>query len=163
MLLWEYCWLIFCSWTPKPLHPWRRWWLRLFGARVDDQVFVHQRTRINIPWHLTLRGNACIGDRVNLYTLGEIEVMPGAIIAQESYLCTGTHDLSLPAKPLRVAKITIGKDAFIGLRAIILPGVSIGPHAVIGAGAVVTRDVPEAAKVAGNPAKPLEYRQANAQ
>ena len=51
--------------------------------------------------------------------------------------------------------MTIGCDAWIGDGAIILPGVSIGDHAVIGAGSVVTRDVAAAETVVGNPARPL--------
>lgn len=55
-------------------------------------------------------------------------------------------------------KVTIGDDAWIGTRVIILPGVSVGKGAIIGAGAVVTKDVPEYAVVAGVPAKVIKYR-----
>lgn len=55
-------------------------------------------------------------------------------------------------------KITIGNDVWIAARVIILPGVTIGDGAVIGAGSIVTRDVPPYAVVAGNPAKVIKYR-----
>lgn len=55
----------------------------------------------------------------------------------------------------RVAPVRIGAGAFIGARAIILPGVTIGADAVVGAGSVVSRDVPAATVVAGNPAQVL--------
>jgi putative colanic acid biosynthesis acetyltransferase WcaF len=77
-------------------------------------------------------------------------------VAQEAYLCGGTHDLSVPNLPLQVAKITIGEDAFIGARAFIMPGATVGARAVVGACAVVTRDVVENARVAGNPARLLK-------
>lgn len=109
-----------------------------------------------MPWHLTLHERVCIGDRSNLYALGEIEIGAGTIIAQESYICTGTHDLTDAAKPLEVAKVTIGEDVFIGLRAIILPGITIGESAVVGAGSVVTRSVPPHTTVAGNPARVIK-------
>lgn len=54
-----------------------------------------------------------------------------------------------------VAKVSIGKGAFLGACAIIMPGVEIGDNAVVGAGAVVTRDVPAGGRVAGAPAKPI--------
>ncbi|WP_156455522.1 acyltransferase [Sphingomonas sp. CCH5-D11] len=50
-------------------------------------------------------------------------------------------------------RVTVGDDSFIGARAILMPGVSIGRNCVVGAGAVVTRSVPDGAIVAGNPAR----------
>lgn len=155
MLAWEYCWMLFCVWTPKPLNRWRLFWLRTFGAQLHGYPFVHQRARIQIPWHVTLHDRACLGDRTNLYSLAPIEVGARAIIAQEAYLCTGTHALDDPNLPLKVGPIRIGEDTFVGARAFILPGITIGRHAVIGACSVVTRDVPDDMTVAGNPAKPL--------
>jgi len=158
MLLWDFCWAVFCGWTPKPLNRWRLFWLKLFGAKLHGLPFVHQRARIQIPWNLTLHDRACLGDRANAYTLGEIEIGARAIIAQEAYLCTGTHDLKDPNVPLQVAKITIGEDVFVGARAFIMPGVAVGKRAVIGACAVVTKDVSQGTVVAGNPATPRGTR-----
>jgi putative colanic acid biosynthesis acetyltransferase WcaF len=157
-MLWEFCWVIFCVWTPKPLNEWRLFWLRVFDAKIHGKPFVHQRARILIPWNLTLHDRACLGDRANAYTLGEIEIGARATIAQEAYLSTGSHDFSQAGMPLVSAKITIGEDAFVGARAFVLPGVTIGARSVIGAGSVVTRDVPENVVAAGNPCKVLRPR-----
>jgi putative colanic acid biosynthesis acetyltransferase WcaF len=119
---------------------------------------VHQRARIQIPWNVTLHDRATLGDRTNLYSLGEIEICARAIVAQEAYLCAGTHDFSVPNLPLQVAKITVCEDAFIGARAFILPGVTIGSRAVVGACSVVTKDVEPSAIVAGNPAVEIKKR-----
>ncbi len=154
-LLWDGCWALFCRWTPKPLNVWRLLWLRAFGATIRGRPFVHQRARIQLPWNLTLHDRACLGDRANAYTLGPIEIHEGATVAQEAYLCTGTHKFDDPALPLQTAPITIGAHAFIGARAFILPGVEIGQRAVVGACSVVCRSVPAGAVVAGNPARPL--------
>jgi putative colanic acid biosynthesis acetyltransferase WcaF len=157
-VLWEFCWFVFCVWTPKPLNEWRLFWLRVFDAKIHGTPFVHQRARIAIPWNLTMHDQACLGDRANAYTLGEIEIRAGAIVAQEVYLSTGSHDFNHPARPLVTAKITIGEEAFIGARAFVLPGVSIGARSVIGACSVVTRDVPDDVIAAGNPCKVLRTR-----
>lgn len=152
MLLWEYVWRLLCSWTPKPANRWRLFWLKSFGAQIYGKPFVHQRARIQIPWNLTLHDHAALGDRTNVYSLGKIEIHEHATVAQEAYLCTGTHAFGQPAKNLMTAPIIIGSHAFIGARAFILPGTEIGHHAVVGACSVVTRLVKPYTIVKGNPA-----------
>ncbi len=163
MILWQLAWTSLCAWTPKPLNPWRLLILRLFGAQLSGTPFVHSRARIQIPWHLTLHHRACLGDAAHAYSLGPITIGEAATIAQEAYLCTGTHDFSHPDIPLQTAPIVIGAHAFIGARAFVLPGVTIGPRAIVGACAVVTKNVAENTIVAGNPARPIGTRPAPAQ
>jgi putative colanic acid biosynthesis acetyltransferase WcaF len=153
MLLWALSWLAMCRWTPKPLNAWRLMWLKIHGAAIHGRPFVHQRARIAIPWNLTLHDRACLGDRAVAYSLGEIEIMSDATVAQEAYLCTGTHEFSNPARPLQTSKILIGKSAFVGARAFVMPGVTIGEKAIVGACSVVTKDVNANTCVAGNPAR----------
>jgi putative colanic acid biosynthesis acetyltransferase WcaF len=157
-VLWEFCWFVFCAWTPKPFNEWRLFWLRVFDAKIDGKPFVHQRARIAIPWNLTLHDHACLGDRANAYTLGEIEIGARATVAQEAYLSSATHDFTRSELPLVTAKITIGEDSFIGARAFVLPGITIGPRSIIGACSVVTRDVPADVIAAGNPCRVLRSR-----
>jgi len=157
-VLWDFCWFVFCVWTPKPLNPWRLFWLQVFGAKIDGTPFVHQRARIEIPWHLILHDRACLGDRANAYSLGEIEIGVGATVAQEAYLSAGTHDFTSPEIPLMTGRITIGADAFIGARAFVMPGITIGERSVIGACSVVTKDVPPDSFAAGNPCRVLRPR-----
>jgi putative colanic acid biosynthesis acetyltransferase WcaF len=119
---------------------------------------VHQRARIQIPWHVTLHDRSCVGDRANLYSLGEVELGAKCTVAQEAYLCTGTHDFGDPQLPLVTAKITVGTDAFVGARAFLMPGVHIGDGAVVGACSVVTSNVEPKAIVRGSPARFIRYR-----
>lgn len=157
-VLWEFCWALLCVWTPKPLNPWRLFWLRAFGAKIHGNPFVHQRARIEIPWHLTLHDRACLGDRANVYSLGEIEIGAGATVAQEVYLSGGSHDFSLPDMPLVTGRITIGEDAFIAARVFVMPGITIGARSLIGACSVVTHDVPPDSVAAGNPCRVIRAR-----
>ena len=158
MLIWEYVWLLFCKWTPKPANPWRIYLLRLFGCKISGRPFVHQRAKILIPWNLTLHDRSCLGDGANAYSLGEIEVFSHATVAQEAYLCTGTHRFDHPSMALRTGKITIGSHAFVGARAFVMPGIDIAENALIGACSVVTKNVGQNMVVAGNPAQVIGTR-----
>jgi len=153
LLLWEYAWLLFCCWTPKPANLWRLFWLKIFGCKIYGKPFVHQRARIQMPWNLILHDHACLGDRANVYSLGIIEIFEYATVGQEVYLCTGTHAFNKPAKNLITSPIYIRKNAFLGARSFILPGIEIGENAIIGACSVVTKSVPSNKTVKGNPAK----------
>jgi putative colanic acid biosynthesis acetyltransferase WcaF len=155
MLLWEVAWAMLCRWTPKPFNRWRLVVLKAFGGEVQGRPFVHQRARIQIPWHIVLEDRACIGDLANLYSLGRIVVREGAVLAQESYVCTGTHDFTRKELPLVTKPVEIGRDAFVGARAFLMPGVTVGRNAIVGACAVVTCNVDPGAIVAGNPAREI--------
>lgn len=159
VLLWEIAWNTFCVWTPKPFNGWRLMWLKLFGAKIYGKPFVHQRARIEVPWNLIMHDRSCLGDRANAYSLDIIELMPRSTVAQESYLCTGTHKFDDPNLPLQTAKITIAEDAFLGARTFVLPGITIGAGTITGAGSVVTTDLPEWTICAGNPCKPIKRRE----
>ena len=158
LTIWKISWLLLCYWTPKFLNPWRLLVLKLFGANISGIPFVHGTARVQIPWHLSLKHRACLGESVRAYSLGWIEIKEGATVAQESYLCTGTHDFENPSMQLITDKITIGKNSFIGARAMVLPGVEIGDNAIIGAQSVVTKDVTANDIVAGNPARKIGVR-----
>ena len=158
MLVWEYVWLLFCIWTPKPANQWRLFWLKLFGCKIFGKPFVHQRARIQIPWNLILHDRACLGDRANAYNLGVVEIFEHATVGQEVYLCTGTHAFEQPEMNLITCKITIEKNVFIGARAFIMPGITIGENAIIGAGSLVIKNVDKNTIVGGNPAKFIKSR-----
>jgi len=132
--------------------------LKIFGANLSGMPFIHNTARIQIPWNLTMKHRACLGECANAYSLGKIKILEGATIAQEAYLCTGTHDFNNPSLQLITKPITVGKNSFIGARAMILPGVSIGDQAIVGAMSVVSKDVPDHQIVVGNPAKKIGER-----
>ena len=132
--------------------------LQVFGANLSGMPFIHSTAKIKIPWNLMMQHRACLGECANAYSLGKIEILEGATVAQEAYLCTGSHDFNDPSLQLITKPITIGKNSFIGARAMILPGVSIGDQAIVGAMSVVSNDVPDHQIVAGNPAQKIGER-----
>jgi maltose O-acetyltransferase len=87
-----------------------------------------------------------------------IQIGDDVSIGPEAAILTLGHDPRSPEFADRGGPVSIGDHAWIGFRAIVLPGVTIGEGAVVGAGAVVSRDVPPFMIVAGNPARPIGSR-----
>lgn len=143
---------------PTRLFGLRNMVLRLFGARIDRTAIVYPTCRIYSPAHLTLGPRSCLSAGVDCYCVDRIDVDADVTVSQEAFLCTASHDLDDPGRRLVTAPIRIGRGAWVFARAIVLPGVTVGEGAVAAAGAVVTRDVPDFAVVAGNPAKEVRIR-----
>lgn len=158
MALWRIAWALLFRPTPKPLNFWRIWLLKAFGAQISGRPYLSGSAVIRMPWQLTLEDKSTLGEHAEVYNLGYVTIRERATVAQHAYLCGGTHDLEHPDLPLVVGDIEIGSNAFIGVRALVLPGVTVGEGAVVGAGAVVTKDVPPWTITAGNPSRPIRMR-----
>jgi putative colanic acid biosynthesis acetyltransferase WcaF len=145
-------------WSPVPLHGWRRFLLRAFGARVGVNAHPYPSAKIWAPWNLELERGSCIGPGVSCYSVAVIALDAGALVSQGAHLCAATHDPRDPAFPLVVGSIRIGAQAWVAADAFIGPGVHIGERAVIGARAVVMKDVQPNVIVVGNPARTVGER-----
>jgi putative colanic acid biosynthesis acetyltransferase WcaF len=155
--LWEASWCLF-AWSPRQLWGWRNGLLRLFGARIGRGVRIHPGARIAAPWNLDIGDDSAVGDGAILYSLGPITLEAEVTVSQYAHLCAGTHDHRYAALPLLKPPINIGRGAWVCADAFVGPDVRVGDHAVVGARAVVTRDVPPWTIVAGNPAREIARR-----
>ncbi len=144
--------------TPRPLHAWRRFLLRCFGARIGRGVRVYASAKVWAPWNLTMGDYSVLGDDADCYAVDRIEIGAHAVVSQYAHLCAATHDIDQPHFPLVTKPIRIGARAWIAAGAFVGPGVTVGDGAVVGARAVVMKDVPPQAVVAGNPARLLRTR-----
>ena len=144
--------------SPRILWAWRRALLRAFGAEIGRQVHIHPTVRVAIPWNLSVGDLSAIGDGVRLYNLGRIQIGKNTTVSQGAHLCAGTHDYRLSDLPLLKLPIHIGDNVWICADAFVGPGVTVADFAILGARAVVVRDVPQAGILAGNPARLLKHR-----
>lgn len=122
----------------------RVWLLRRAGYRIGEQVYVGES--LIIVDELNEKGNVAIGDRASL--------APRVTLITSSY----PNDSRIRRfAPVEQGPIAIGADAWLGAGAIVLPDTTIGEGAIVGAGSVVTRDVPAFTVVAGAPARALRH------
>jgi putative colanic acid biosynthesis acetyltransferase WcaF len=156
-VLWALCQPLF-RFSPRLLYAWRAWLLRLFGAKIGKRVHIYPSVKIAIPWNLEIGDYSAVGDSARLYNLGPLKIGQRVTVSQYSHLCGGSHDYDSPTMDLIKAPIVIDDDAWVCADAFVGPGVSIGKRAIVGARAVVTKDVGPDDIVVGNPAKLVRNR-----
>ena len=144
--------------SPYPCYAWRRWVLRLFGARVGAQVRVTASTYIYMPWNVEIDDWAAIGTDVFIYSLGTVRIGARATVSYRSHVCAGTHDFADPTLPLLKPPVIIEEDAWVGTEAFIGPGLTVGRGAIVAARAVVVKSVAPYTMVGGHPAKVIGQR-----
>ena len=145
--------------SPRPLHAWRRWLLRIFGARIGAEAHPYPRARIWAPWNLTMAEHSCLADDVDCYSVAPIVLGSRATVSQYTYLCTASHDYRDATMPMVCAPITIGADAWVAADVFVGPGVAVGEGAVVGARSTLMKDAAPWTVVAGSPARELGKRE----
>jgi putative colanic acid biosynthesis acetyltransferase WcaF len=156
--LWTVCWTLLCRWTPRPLHNWRVFILRMFGAQMGKNNTVYPTCTIWAPWLLITEDTATIGPDVEIYNPGGVRLQDHAILSQGAYLCGATHDYDSPAFTYIKKEITVGPYAWICAKAVVLPGVHCMEGSVLGAASVTSRNLEPWMVYAGNPAKAVKPR-----
>lgn len=141
-----------------PLHSLRNWIWRLSGLTLGRSSTLHTGVRVFDPRHIKIGEGTIIGYSCFIDGRDQVEIGSHTDIASQVMIYSSEHDLSSPEFVAVSAPVKIGNYVFIGPRAIILPGVTIGDLAVVGAGAVVTKDVAPSSIVGGVPAKIIKER-----
>lgn len=157
--IWGWVYTLFFRYSPKPMHSWRTFLLRLFGAKVGKGVHVYPKVNIWAPWNLELSDQSGVANGATLYSQGKITIGKRVTISQGAHLCAGTHDHTQPGFPLLTKPIIIEDNVWVAAEAFIHPGITIGEGCVIGARSVVTKDMPPWMICAGNPCIPIKRRE----
>jgi putative colanic acid biosynthesis acetyltransferase WcaF len=156
--LWMLVWMFLFRPTPPPLHKWRCFLLRLFGAKLGAINFVYPSARIWAPWLLRTGDLVTIGRGAEIYNPGGVSLGHRTIISQDAYICGATHDYQTPEFTYITRPIRTEPQVWICARAIVLPGVHCREGSVLGAGSVIGKNMDAWTVYAGNPALPVRKR-----
>lgn len=174
-------WSITPARNPKP-RLWIRWFVNPFFHKKGKGSVIRRRSRIDVfPWNrfeigelttiedfVTMSngsGHVIIGDRVRVgigsVVLGPVVMMSGSGLGQNVFVAGFYHGYSdgeknSSSQPLVIKETIIEEDAHIGANSVVLPGVKIGKRSQIGAGSVVTKDIPSYSIAVGNPARVIK-------
>ena len=142
-----------------------RFVLKQIGVKIGKNLKTFPITTIENPAGINIGDNVWISKNVALYAYNGIKIGNDVTIAKDVSLISGDHEYY--SKKVKINKqgmqgnkppIIINDDVWIGEKAIILKSVNIGKGCVVGAGAVVTKDIPSFSVVAGNPATIIKQR-----
>ncbi|MFM8331384.1 MAG: hypothetical protein ACKN9T_06820 [Candidatus Methylumidiphilus sp.] len=157
-MLWKLVWLSLYRLSPRPLHGWRCFLLRRFGAKIGKGAHPYPSAKIWAPWNLTMHDYSCLADDVDCYCVAPITIGAHSTVSQYSYLCSASHDYRQAHMPLITSPIHIGNKVWVAADVFVGPGVHIGDGAVVAARASVIKDVAAWTVVAGTPAQFVKTR-----
>lgn len=113
---------------------------------------------VTYPWKLKLGDWSWIGDHVTLYTLGEITIQENVVVSQNTYICSASHDYTLPGFDIYTKAVYIESEVWLASEVFVSPGVRIQHGTVVGARSLVLSDLPEMMFCAGHPARAIRSR-----
>lgn len=144
-------------------------WFRLFfyknimDFKISENTFIFMKCKFDCTKNLIIGSNSIVGAGSRLDTRGMIKIGSNVSISQDVIILTADHEMNSINFMGRTRSVTIEDYAWIGTRAMILPGVVIGKGAVVAAGSVVSKNVEEYSVVGGVPAKKIGERSSELQ
>lgn len=141
-----------------PFHSVRKFFFKVAGVKIGKNSYIHMGTRFYFPAGITIGHGTVIGDRCFLDGRAPLKIGNNVDIASQVLIYNSEHEINSEGFDPIDAPVEIADYAFIGPRAIILPGVKIGKGAVVAAAAVVTKDVEPFKIVGGVPAQVIGER-----
>jgi putative colanic acid biosynthesis acetyltransferase WcaF len=157
-LLWFYLGAPLVQTSLLPISAFKVGLLRLFGATVGHGVRIKPGVKVKFPWRLTVGAHTWLGENLWIDNLAPVTIGDHVCLSQGVYLCTGNHDWGKSTFDLRLGEIHIESGSWIGAKAILGPGVTVGEGAILSLGSVSTRSLDPWTIYSGNPAQPVKKR-----
>jgi putative colanic acid biosynthesis acetyltransferase WcaF len=158
-LLWHYINAFVFKSSLFPVYGLKVSLLRLFGAKIGKQVEIKPNVNIKYPWNLIIADEVWIGEEVWIDNLVMTTIGSNVCLSQGSLLLSGSHNYKKSSFDLITGNIILENGAWIGAKAIVNQGITVGSHAVLTAGSVATKNLEAYAIYQGNPAQKIRERE----
>lgn len=155
---WFWCNSVFVN-SRFPFSGFKKFVLRLFGAKIGKGVVIKPNVNVKYPWNLVVGDHSWIGENVWIDNLDKVNIGANCCISQGAFLLTGNHDYSKPAFDLIIKPIVLEDGAWVGAKSVVCPGVTVKSHAVLAVGSVATSNLEEWSIYQGNPALKVRDRE----
>lgn len=132
--------------------------LKLFGAKVGNDIVIKPCVNIKYPWFLEIGSDVWIGEEVWIDNLANVIIRDNVVLSQGAYLLTGSHDYKKETFDLITSPILLEEGVWIGARSIVCPGVTCESHSILSVGSVATKDLESYTIYQGNPATETRKR-----
>jgi len=156
MALWWFVESVFFRTSLHKMNGFRCFILRLFGAKIGINTFIHPSARIWFPWNFQIGDNGGVGFDSLIYSLDLVILGDFVTVSQRVHINTGSHDYTRPDFSLITKPVKIEDGVFIGTDSYINMGVVVGAYSVIGARSVVVKDLPSGYLCVGHPCVPIK-------
>jgi putative colanic acid biosynthesis acetyltransferase WcaF len=130
--------------------------LRIWGAKIGTGVQIRRGVRVHFPWNLEIGDYCWIGEDVWFINHEKVVIASNVCISQRSIVCSGGHDYRSATLKFAHAPIQINDGAWICFDAKILPGVTVGECAVVSAGEIVRKSLPDYSMFIGGQIRKIE-------
>lgn len=127
----------------------------LVGGKLEEGTYLTPPLQIDCGSRVILGKNVFANHNLTMMSLGTIAIEDGVMLGPEVGLFTVNHEPK-NIRTIMTKEIHIKKNAWIGARVSILPGVTIGENAIVGTGSIVTKDIPDNCVAVGNPARVIK-------
>lgn len=161
-LLWFWVNAAFLRNPVNPFSGIKKFWLKLFGAKIGKGVVIKPGVNIKYPWLLEVGDYSWIGENAWIDNLAKVTIGPNCCLSQGALLLTGNHNYKKTTFDLMVGEIHLEEGVWIGAQAIVTPGITCKSHAVLAVRSVAVNDLLPFTIYQGNPAREVRKREIEA-
>tara|TARA_B110000046_G_scaffold174640_1_gene198567 strand:- start:200 stop:751 length:552 start_codon:yes stop_codon:yes gene_type:complete len=142
----------------NPLMFTKRYFLKLFGAKLGKRVIIKPGVNIKFPWRLEVGDYVWLGENVGIENQTWVKIGSNSCLSQDCKIIAGNHDFTKQTFDLITKPISLGEGSWVGAGSIVCPGVSFGSHAVLTVGSIATSNLEPYGIYQGNPALKIKER-----